>query len=283
MSEVQTEPTQVEAFAPPAGEPTTPEEVGQPVVTEQPPAPEPPEEGEALTYEAWQAQLEAHPDLKVAHEERETERVETQRKDLRKEEYRKLQSAIQPSIDQWAQNSGAIRQNIEQIGSSIQQAVADGTLDANAAAKVLGAYNPQIYFEGAYWLLGKLGETVEDESFANEFLGKINLMAQGRPNPDFASDLLKRLVEPTIESGYVSRAKYEADLKKAATEARQAALNEVATKERAKPENNPDLAPKAPGVGGWRTKAEARALHVQRKITSAEMRRINTDPTIPES
>ncbi len=32
----------------------------------------------------------------------------------------------------------------------------------------------------------------------------------------------------------------------------------------------------------WTTKAEARAMHVQDKITSAEMRRINADPSIPE-
>lgn len=34
--------------------------------------------------------------------------------------------------------------------------------------------------------------------------------------------------------------------------------------------------------GGWHTKTEARNLHVQDKISNAEMRRINSDPTIPE-
>src|SRR3972149_3898895 len=130
MSDIATEPTQAaEAFAPPAeGEAATPEGVVQPAGTEAPPEPEPPEKGEALTYEAWQAQLEASPELKATHEERETERVETQRKELRKEEYRKFQSAIQPAIDQWAQNSGAVRQSIEQIAGTIQQAVAGGSV-----------------------------------------------------------------------------------------------------------------------------------------------------------
>src|SRR3990167_1046758 len=272
-----------EAFAPPAEvEATTPQEVVQPAGTEAPPETEPPEKGEALTYEAWQAQLEASPELKTAHEERETERVEAQRKELRKEEYRKLQGAIQPAIDQWAQNSGAVRQNIEQIASSIQNAVADGTLDANQAAKVLGAYNPRLYFEGSYWLLGKLGETVEDESFANEFLGRVNRMAQGKPDPDFATDMLKRLVEPATERGYGSRSKYHADVKKARDDGRQAALNDIAAKERGKPENNPDLAPKATGGGGYRTKAEARTLHATGKISNEEMRRVRSDPSIPD-
>src|SRR3990167_5156687 len=251
--------TPQEAFAPPAGDATTPEEVVQPAVTGDAPAAEPPIEGEPeLTYEAWQAQLEAHPDLKTAHDERETERVEGQRKELRKEEYRKLQSAIQPAIDQWAQNSSAVRQGIDQIASSIQNAVADGTLDANQAAKVLGAYNQQLYFEGSYWLLGKLGETVEDEPFAAEFLGRINRMAQGRPDPDFATDLLKRLTEPAIEHGYVSRAKYDSDVKKARDEGRTAALNDIAARERGNPDKNPDMTPKGAGAGGgYSTQREA--------------------------
>ena len=278
MSEIQTEPTQVaEAFAPPAGEPTTPEEVGQRAVTETPSEPEPsPAASEALTYEAWQAQLDAHPELKAAHEERETERTETQRKELRKEEYRKLQGAIQPAIDQWAQNSGAVRQGIEQISSTIQNAVADGTLDANTAAKVLGAYNPQLYFEGSYWILDRLGATVEDESFANEFLGRINRMAQGKPDPDFATDVLKRLVEPTTERGYVPRSKYDADVKKAHAEGRQAALNDIAARERGDPDRNPDMALK--GAGG--SKLYSRMTREERsKLTPQEIDRLVAQET----
>jgi hypothetical protein len=36
------------------------------------------------------------------------------------------------------------------------------------------------------------------------------------------------------------------------------------------------------GGGGYKTKAEARTLHVQNKISNADMRRINADPSIPE-
>src|SRR3990167_31197 len=211
MSDIAVEPTQaVEAFAPPVeAEPTTPQDVVQPAGTEPAPEPEPQETGEALTYEAWQAQPEATPELKTAHEEREAERVGGERKELRKEEYRKLQASIQPAITEWAQQSGAVRQGIDEIKSTIQQAVADGTLDARQAAQALGAHNPLAYFEGVYWLLGKMGEAVEDEPLANELLGRVNQMAKGKPDPDFATDLLKRLTEPTIATGYVSKAKYE--------------------------------------------------------------------------
>lgn len=39
----------------------------------------------------------------------------------------------------------------------------------------------------------------------------------------------------------------------------------------------------AGGTGGIRTKAQARALHVENKITSSQMRIINADPRIPEN
>ena len=45
----------------------------------------------------------------------------------------------------------------------------------------------------------------------------------------------------------------------------------------------PSSAGKESGSGsGWSTKAEARSLHAQRKLSNDEMRRINSDPSIPE-
>ena len=104
-----------------------------------------------------------------------------------------------------------------------------------------------MYFEGAYWLLGKMGETVEDDPFAAEFLGRLNRMAQGKPDPDFATDLLKRLTAPTVETGYVSRSKYDSDVKKAREEGRKAALEDVAAQNRAG--KGPDMTPKGGGGG----------------------------------
>ena len=263
--------------------PTTPieEQAAEPGRTETPPEPELPEKGTApTTYEDWQAQLEAAPDIKAAHEEREAARV----KELRKEEYNKFRSAIQEPLTQSVQASAALVRELQGVNALIRQGVASGALEPEQVAPILANVNlfGEGHAQGTSWLLAKMGQIIEDEPLALEFSGRIQKMAQGRPDPDFANDLLKRLVEPTIESGYVSRAKYEADLKKTATEARQAALNEVATKERAKPGNNPDLAPKAPGGGGYRTKAEARTLHAQGKIGNEEMRRVRSDPNIPD-
>ena len=52
-------------------------------------------------------------------------------------------------------------------------------------------------------------------------------------------------------------------------------------------EQSPPATPSGGGGGGagstkYRTKTAARALHVQNKITSDEMRRVNADPSIPE-
>lgn len=269
--ETEVKSTQDEAFSPPSEiEPTTPQEVVQSADTEAEPSPALPPEGEALSYDAWLGQLETNPDLKVAHEERETERIESARKELRKEEYRKLQSAIQPAITQWAQNSEELRRGIEDITSTVRNAVADGTLDTAQAAKVLGAYNPQLYFEGSYWLLSKLGETVGDESFANEFLGRINTMAQGRPDPDFATEILKRLTEPSLENGYVSRSKYDADIKKARAEERKAALEDVAAHKRA--DKGPDMARKDDG-GSRSTRIQGGSLE---DLFAAELERLKT-------
>ena len=58
---------------------------------------------------------------------------------------------------------------------------------------------------------------------------------------------------------------------------------------RAQAENNKSSAQSGQNVNGiagggtsWRTKAEAATLHVQGKITNAQMRQINADPSIPE-
>lgn len=51
-------------------------------------------------------------------------------------------------------------------------------------------------------------------------------------------------------------------------------------------QTKPPVKPEGSGGGGssgYRTKAEARALHVKNEISNAEMKRVNADPSIPES
>ena len=55
-----------------------------------------------------------------------------------------------------------------------------------------------------------------------------------------------------------------------------------ALRAKARPDG-PDTAQKGGGgSGGYRTKAEARTLHVQNKISNEEMKRVRADPTIPD-
>jgi len=89
-------------------------------------------------------------------------------------------------------------------------------------------------------------------------------------------DLIAARVKVGVER---EREKWEKD---GIEKGRKAALEDIAARERGDPNNNPDLAPKSAGATGWRTKAEARALHVQNKITNEEMKRIRSDPNIPE-
>ena len=252
--------------------PTAPieEQAADPGRTETPLEPEPPEKGTApTTYEDWQAQLEAAPDIKAAHEEREAARV----KELRKEEYNKFRSAIQEPLTQAAQASVGILQEMQTLRDLVEQGVGDGNFDARQCSQILARLNlhGEGHKQGRDWLLAQMGLAIEDEPVVLEFMGRINRMAEGRADPGFASDLLKRLTEPTIEAGYVPRSKYDADVKKARADGRAAALNDIATKARAKPENNPDLAPK----GGTSDDInQARRAYSECRITTARAKEL---------
>ena len=109
-----------------------------------------------------------------------------------------------------------------------------------------------------------------------EFTNRIALALRGVKDDKLVADFVTRITQRAEKAardkgfgeGGAAEAKAQAEKVKVETRAAE----------------GPNTAPAtAGGGGGWRTKQEARALHVQRKITSAEMRRINTDPTIPES
>ena len=167
MSDVEVaEPTpgQVSVSPVEVGVPTVPE--GQaipPDRTEPEPVPEPPVEQQGTaptTYEEWQAQLEGNADWKAVHEEREAERT----KQLRKEEYNKFRSVMQRPLEESAQAAQGVLNELREVNASIRQAVADGTLDVQAASQVLGSTSVyrQGYEQGGGWLLEKVGGTIQD-------------------------------------------------------------------------------------------------------------------------
>ena len=202
------------------------------------------------TYDEWVEHVNKVPELREEHERR--------GKDTAKEQYRRFQSAIQPAIDRWSQNSDASRATLTQIASALQSSVEDGTLDTRALNNVLNqnraaldAFNGQQWWEGTFYILNTLGQSIEDEAFGNEFLGRLNKMAtRGGVDPTFAEDMLDRIAQPIVERKLkdAETKGYERGLKegrKAATENARAA-GRVGQK--------PDTAPK--GQGAQRSDAE---------------------------
>jgi len=159
------------------------------------------DEDESITYESWMQALEANPAIKEAYTTRTTERE----KELSTEIYRKFQSAIQPAVDRWSQNSAATKNALSTIANNIQKAVADGNLEADDVASILNsnqsaldAFNQQQFWEGTNYILHTLGAATENESFANEFFGRMYAMASGKTDVEFASDLLSAIVDPAV-------------------------------------------------------------------------------------
>ena len=248
----------------------------EPAVSPEGEQPEPGEpEGEPdETYETWLERIESNPALKEAHES--TTRARD--KEIGKEQYRKFQSSIQPAIDRWSQHSVQTRDTLGQMYTRFQKAANDGTLDGDVMQELFQQYKPameafngQMWWEGSHYVLSTIGKVLDDDSLANEYLGRLYRMAtDNRVDPDFASDLMERITEPLVEKKIQEAEKrgYDKGLKagkSASTESARAASRKG---------QGPDLKEREPGGGGnsYRNQREAEILHVQGKITNNQMR-----------
>jgi len=95
----------------------------------------------------------------------------------------------------------------------------------------------------------------------------------------FYADLRKPLAGAEVKTAL------DAERKKMEKEIREQVEEELRAKGR-ETKGNPAVPAGGGGGGGgvtYRTKTEARTLHIQKKISHAEMRRINADPSIPET
>lgn len=227
----ETKPTPVEAVPPP--EPLAPIEELGPVTDVETPAPEPqaePGKAEKLSYEEWLSHLDKDEELKAAHEERESVRL----KEINKETYRKVQASVQPSFQRWADNATQINATLSHVWNTLQKAVADGTLEPEGVASIVQS-NPDIwralngghYWNGVHYILAKLGKVGDDETLATEFVTRLDRTArEDSPDPDFASDLIDRLLKPIVEDRYVLKSEHQRLLKRAREEGLKAAKNE---------------------------------------------------------
>jgi len=208
---------------------------------------EQPPETEGETYESWLEHLESSPALKEAHES--TTRARD--KDIAKEQYRKFQSSIQPAIDRWSQHSVQTRETLGQMYSKVQKATNDGTLDTDVMQELFQQYKPameafngQMWWEGSHYILSTIGKVMEDDSLANEYLGRLYRMAtDNRADPDFASDLMERIAEPLVEKKLQEAEKrgYERGLKAGKS------ANVENTRAASRKGQKPDLTEKARG------------------------------------
>jgi hypothetical protein len=221
-------------------------------------------------FKSWQA-------------DRDEERDEEREHELRTEIGRG-QSRITRTWGEYQATTQAAAAEIGKVAGQLQRAMKEGTLDAEALdglQEPLGKIGAQVqserFWSGAASLFKELTELV-DPGFFERYEHEFWDMAA---NPAGTDQTLKTLW------GRLMRA-HDKQLRtdtvtewEKKTQTRRDGEDKDRERQAAAP---PAKTAGAGGAGGkgWRTKTEARTLHVQDKITTAEMKRINADPTIPE-
>ena len=162
------------------------------------------------------------------------------------------------------------------LGSSaIQDLLANNDAAFAAMNKVVDEQYQNQHRGAAFgYFLTELGQELKDPSFAQDFQRRLSFAVRGM-DKKFIPDLRKRI------AGKDGDERYNDGFKKGLKEGReaQAAQQQVETGKK----SGPNLAPGSPAGGiSYRTKAEARTLHAQNKISNADMRAIKADPNIPE-
>ncbi len=200
--------------------------------------------------------------------------------------YQELQGHMQPYLQGQKQTLDGIKQASEAILTQLSRAAEDGGLDKRAVEDILrgnrqelaalnGIYQNTGFWESVQQQVQAFSTAAGDASLATPFLARVGRMASNVPDPTFAADFVKKLTSKVRQEGH------DEGYKKGLKEGKGA----QATKQQVQ-EAQGTGANLAPGTGGggvsYRTKAEARTLHAQNKISNADMRAIKDDPTIPE-
>ena len=119
---------------------------------------------------------------------------------------------------------------------------------------------------------------------------QFNEAADGKPAMDFQRTFAEFMAEhdPAIKAKALKGLKLEdlekssASLKAQIAKARSDSYDKGREKGRTDPAGESHGNERSASSGSYRTKTEARSLHVQNKLSNADMRRINADPSIPE-
>lgn len=290
--------------SPPAGTPESPSPAppqslapeAAPAAPPQEAAPEPgpdatPPEGEPegtpkepaakiwASFENAQAALD-HPDVVPHLEER--DRAAHERA------YSDVQSRMQPILQKNEAHLASIDKGMTGFMNAFNDAVDEGTLDEKTVGKLfrnhadaLAGINGQARTMGHEGgvnaaLAGLLQQAGASDKIA-AFQDRIRKTRDGLSDPTLVEDALKAMVSDEVAK---AKERWEKDEGKLVRERVEAQVRNEKRLEQPAPAE-----PKGGSAGGgkgWKTKAEAATLHVAGKITNTEMRRINSDPTIPE-
>ncbi len=193
----------------------------------------------------------------------------------------------QPYLQQHSQRLNDINSGVGRMAKGLEAIVkvakSGGTVDEDVLTEwygsnkdtfeaLLGANTTSNQWDGGKRLLVSIADAAGDQSVAEPFMGRMDRLQNGIPDPNLFSDFLKKVSAKSTEA-----IKKPLQDKITSMEAQIEAL-----KGKVRPEG-PDTTPKGGGgSGGYSTKAEARTLHAQNKISNADMRAIKDDPTIPE-
>ncbi len=205
--------------------------------------------------------------------------------------YNRVKDQMQPLLQQQSAALTNIDQSMKAMRTNVEDMVEEGILDEKAARR-LRAEAPEL-FKDLNLHHQTIGRNAGKEDAITVLLqqagasmpaltGRLeNALTKGNPDPTLVDDVLSALTSAAVTKAREKWVKDEQALvgKNVRAEAQDAARKAA----------NPDpVAEPTGGAGGggggtsWRTKMEARGLHVQNKITNTEMKRINADPTIPE-
>ncbi len=205
--------------------------------------------------------------------------------------YNRVKDQMQPHLQRTSQSVANIDASMKAQRAQIEDMVEDGVLDEKAVRR-LKADAPQLFQD--------YNEYIKTTGNHAGQVGAVDALikASGANMPDATARLSAVLdegnVDPTLVEDVVAAigaaavtkyaAKKEGEARKVVEANVRAELQDAARKT----QNPEPVAEPTGGAGGggagttYKTKMEARTLHVQDKITNAEMKRINADPTIPE-
>ncbi len=271
MAEVTPAETPVETPASPDPQPTASPAAETPAPVEAAPAPETTEDdgGNEPTPDQLLTNLAEHVQ----------EREQAKHAEGKKEGQSETHSRMQPSIQRLGSTLKDINQGVQDFASDFSEWREDPAADTKGLDRVLTKHKStfeamgQVQLERGGWdgwggFVNNLGLQSKDTGLAQEFLPRLQHMANGDSDDGFWPDLVERLTDTARKEGF------EEGRKKGnkETETRLAAEARANGRKEEAPPAKVTAGAGGGGGGSYSNLAEARAAHVKGDISNDEMR-----------